>query len=187
MSDTIWVFNPSPEEAKTLSSEFGIPLEIAQILVNRDIKDAEAAQRFLYGKLDGLHDPFLLKGMNEAVARVKQAVSSGEKILIFGDYDVDGILSVVVLSKALESLGAEVDYFIPDRLKYGYGIKEEFIEIVQEKNARLVISVDCGIKAIHFARRAKEEGIDVIVTDHHLPGDSLPDVKAILNPVLSES
>lgn len=187
MSDTIWVFNPSPEEAKTLSSEFGIPLEIAQILVNRDIKDAEAAQRFLYGKLDGLHDPFLLKGMNEAVARVKQAVSLREKILIFGDYDVDGILSVVVLSKALESLGAEVDYYIPDRLKYGYGIKEEFIEIVQEKNARLVISVDCGIKAIHFARRAKEEGIDVIVTDHHLPGDSLPDVKAILNPVLSES
>ncbi len=187
MTDTIWVFNPPPEEAKTLSSMLGIPLEIAQILVNRDITDADAARSFLYGKLDSLHDPFLLKGMNEAVARVKKAVSSGEKILIFGDYDVDGILSVVVLSKALESLGAEVDYFIPDRLKYGYGIKEEFIEIVQEKGARLVISVDCGIKAIQFARRAKDEGIDVIVTDHHLPGDSLPDVKAILNPVLSES
>ncbi len=187
MTDTIWVFNPPPEEAKTLSSGLGIPIEIAQVLVNRDIKDAGAAQSFLYGKLDSLHDPFLLKGMSEAVARIKQAVSSREKILIFGDYDVDGILSVVVLSKALESLGAEVGYFIPDRLKYGYGIKEEFIEIVQEKGARLVISVDCGIKAIQFARRAKDEGIDVIVTDHHLPGDSLPDVKAILNPVLSES
>lgn len=187
MNDTIWVYNPSQEEAKTLSLELGIPLEIAQILVNREIKDADTAHKFLYGDLDSLHDPYLMKGMKEAVERAKQAVSQGEKILIFGDYDVDGILSVVLLSKTLESLGAEVDYFIPDRLKYGYGIKEEFIEIVKERNATLVISVDCGIKAIPFARKAKKEGIDVIVTDHHLPGDSLPEVTAILNPVLSDS
>jgi len=187
MNDTIWVYTPSPEEATPLSHELGVPVEIAQILINRDIKNAEAAQKFLYGKLDSLHDPYLLKDMKEAVDRVKQAVSRREKILIFGDYDVDGILSVVVLFKALASLGAEVDYFIPDRMKYGYGIKEEFIEIVRERNAGLVISVDCGIKAIPFTQRAKEEGIDVIITDHHLPGDSLPDVKAILNPVLGES
>lgn len=187
MNDTIWVYNPSQEEAKTLSLELGIPLEIAQILVNRKIKDADTAHKFLYGDLDSLHDPYLMKGMKEAVERAKQAVSQGEKILIFGDYDVDGILSVVLLSKTLEALGAEVDYFIPDRLKYGYGIKEEFIEIVKERNATLVISVDCGIKALPFARKAKKEGIDVIVTDHHLPGDSLPEVTAILNPVLSDS
>ncbi len=187
MNDTIWVYNPSQVEAKALSHELGIPLEIAQILVNRDIKDPDVAHQFLYGKLDSLHDPYLMKGMKEAVNRVKQAISSREKIIIFGDYDVDGILSVVLLTQALESLGAEVDYFIPDRLRYGYGIKEEFIEIVRQRNAQLVISVDCGIKALLFARRAKEEGIDMIITDHHLPGDSLPDVKAILNPVLLDS
>ncbi len=187
MNDTIWVYNPSQVESKALSHELGIPLEIAQILVNRDIKDPDVAHHFLYGKLDSLHDPYLMKGMKEAVNRVKQAISSREKIIIFGDYDVDGILSVVLLTQALESLGAEVDYFIPDRLKYGYGIKEEFIEIVRQRNAQLVISVDCGIKAVLFAKRAKEEGIDMIITDHHLPGDSLPDVKAILNPVLLDS
>ena len=187
MNETVWVYNPSQVEAKALSCELEIPLEIAQILINRDIKNADVAHQFLYGKLDSLHDPYLMKGMKEAVDRVKQAISQGEKVIIFGDYDADGILSVVLLTQALESLGAEVDYFIPDRLKYGYGIKEEFIEIVRQRNAQLVISVDCGIKAILFAKRAKEEGIDVIVTDHHLPGDSLPDVKAILNPVLLDS
>ncbi|MGD8536755.1 MAG: single-stranded-DNA-specific exonuclease RecJ [Candidatus Aminicenantes bacterium] len=187
MNDTVWVYNPSQAEAKALSHELGIPLEIAQILINRDIKNVDVAHQFLYGKLDSLHDPYLMKGMKEAVERVKQAISNREKVIIFGDYDVDGILSVVLLTQALESLGAEVDYFIPDRLKYGYGIKEEFIEIVQQKNAHLVISVDCGIKAVSFAKRAKEEGIDMIITDHHLPGDSLPDVKAILNPVLLDS
>lgn len=187
MNDTVWVYNPSQVEAKALSHELGIPLEIAKILINRNIKDADVAHQFLYGKLDSLHDPYLMKGMKEAVDRVKQAISQREKVIIFGDYDVDGILSVVLLTQALESLGVEVDYFIPDRLKYGYGIKEEFIEIVRQRDAQLVISVDCGIKAILFAKRAKEEGIDVIVTDHHLPGDSLPDVKAILNPVLLDS
>ncbi len=187
MNDTVWVYNPSQVEAKALSYELEIPLEIAQILINRDIKEADVAHQFLYGKLDNLHDPYLMKGMKEAVDRVKQAISQREKVIIFGDYDVDGVLSVVLLTQALESLGAEVDYFIPDRLKYGYGIKEEFIEIVRQRNAQLVISVDCGIKAILFAKRAKEERVDVIVTDHHLPGDSLPDVKAILNPVLLDS
>lgn len=187
MNDTVWVYNPSQAEAKTLSRELGIPIEIAQILINRDIRDADVAHQFLYGRLDRLHDPYLMKGMREAVDRVRQAISNGEKIIIFGDYDVDGVLSVVLLTQALESLGAEVDYFIPDRLKYGYGIKEEFIEIVRQRSAHLVISVDCGIKAILFAKRAKEVGIDMIITDHHLPGDSLPDAKAILNPVLQDS
>jgi len=142
MNETVWVYNPSQVEAKALSCELEIPLEIAQILINRDIKNADVAHQFLYGKLDSLHDPYLMKGMKEAVDRVKQAISNGEKVIIFGDYDVDGILSVVLLTQALESLGAEVDYFIPDRLKYGYGIKEEFIEIVRQRNAQLVISVD---------------------------------------------
>ena len=187
MDNTIWVYNPPSEEASLLAGELGIPLEIAQILLNRGIREPETAQTFLYGELEKLHNPYLMKGMREAVERIKQAVSRGEKILVFGDYDVDGILSVVILRRALEHLGAEVDYFIPDRLKYGYGIKEEFIDIVLERKAGLVISVDCGIKAVPFTRRAKAEGVDVIITDHHLPGETLPEAKAILNPVLDNS
>lgn len=187
MAETIWVLTPYREQAQTLSIELGIQPEIAQILVNRGIRSAEAAQYFLYGGLDCLHDPYLMRGMREAVERVRQAISRKEKILIFGDYDVDGVLSVVALSKALSSLGAEVDYYIPERLKEGYGIKESHIEVVLERKSRLVISADCGIKATEFARRVKEKGIDIIITDHHLPGDSLPEALAILNPVLDDS
>lgn len=187
MIDSVWILNQPRDEARYLSAELGIPLEIAQILANRGVSALEAAQKFLFGTLDDLHDPYLMKGMKEAVERIREAIAQREKILVFGDYDVDGILSVVILLKALESLGAEVDYFIPDRLKKGYGIKEEYIEIVLEKEARLVISVDCGIKATRFAERAREKGIDMIITDHHQPGPLLPEVQAILNPVLRDS
>ena len=187
MENTIWVYHPPPEEACLLAEELDIPLEIAQILVNRGIRESEAAHAFLYGELGKLHNPYLMKGMEEAVERIRLAILKREKIIIFGDYDVDGVLSVVILRRALERLGADVDYFIPDRLKYGYGIKEEFIDIVRDRKAGLVISVDCGIKAVPFARRAKAEGIDMIITDHHLPGDTLPEAKAILNPVLENS
>jgi single-stranded-DNA-specific exonuclease len=187
MAETIWISTPYREEAGNLSAELGIQPEIARILVNRGICTAEAAHSFLYGNLDCLHNPYLMKGMKEAVERIRQAISRKEKITIFGDYDVDGVLSVVVLSKALSSLGAEVDYFIPERLKEGYGIKESHIDVVLERKSKLVISADCGIKATQFAKRAREKGIDMIITDHHLPGDSLPEALAILNPVLDDS
>jgi single-stranded-DNA-specific exonuclease len=187
MNETVWKMTPYRGEAQVLSDELGIPLEIARILVNRNVCDAEAAGKFLFGTLAELHDPFLMRGMKEAVERIRQAISRREKILIFGDYDADGILSVVILSKALESLGAEVDYFIPERLTEGYGIKEEYIKIVLERKASLVLSVDCGIKAARFAKRAGEAGVDLIITDHHLPGDLLPEALAILNPVLKDS
>ena len=187
MAETIWVLTPYREEARNLSAELSIQPEIARILANRGICSGEAAQCFLYGNLDSLHNPYLMKGMREAVERIRQAISRKEKIIIFGDYDVDGVLSVVVLSKALQSLGAEVDYFIPERLKEGYGIKESHIDVVLERKSKLVISADCGIKATQFAKRAKEKGIDIIITDHHLPGDSLPEALAILNPVLDDS
>jgi single-stranded-DNA-specific exonuclease len=187
MREAIWVLQPENEKTKGLATELGIPLEIAQILINRNIGSAQDVQQFLFGKLDNLHDPFLMKGMHEAVERIKQAISAGERIFIFGDYDVDGILSVVMLTKALQSLGAKVEYFIPDRLKQGYGIKEQYIEIVLAKESSLVISVDCGIKAVAFVNRAKERGVDVIITDHHQPGSSLPSAHAVLNPVLESS
>jgi len=184
MENTVWRLIPPREEAKDLSAALSIPQEIAQILVNRNVCNAEDANRFLFGTLASLNDPYLMKSMREAVDRIMKAVSRREKIIIFGDYDVDGILSVVVLFKALESLGAEVDYFIPERLKDGYGIKEEYVEVVLKRKAGLVISVDCGIKAVNFTKRAKKSGVDVIITDHHLPGNNLPEAEAVLNPVL---
>jgi single-stranded-DNA-specific exonuclease len=187
MRESIWVLRPENEHAKTLAKELGIPLEIAQILINRNIREAPDVQNFLYGGLDNLHDPFLMKGMQEAVDRIKKAISSGERIFIFGDYDVDGILSVVALTKALRSLGADVEYFIPDRLKQGYGMKGRYIDNVLERESSLVISVDCGIKAVDFVNKAREFGIDVIITDHHQPGPTLPDALAVLNPVLESS
>jgi len=187
MNETVWMLSPLGEQAKALSAELGLQPEIAQVLINRRICKPEEAHNFLYGTLDSLHDPYLMRGMKEAVERIKKAISEKEKILIFGDYDVDGILSVVILSKALSSLGAEVDYFIPERLKEGYGIKENHIENVLRRKAGLVISADCGIKSIQFAKRAKESGVDIIITDHHLPGESLPEALSILNPVLDDS
>ncbi len=187
MNDNIWVVAPSRPEAVTLSAELGIPLEIARVLVNRGLMDAASAGKFLTGGLEGLHDPFLMSGMSEAIARIHAAIASGEKILIFGDYDVDGILSVVMLHKALTTLGAKVDYFIPERLTDGYGIKDHHVDIPLERGASLVISVDCGVKAVGFVAAAREKGIDVIITDHHRPGDALPEAVAVLNPQVDGS
>jgi single-stranded-DNA-specific exonuclease len=182
-----WVIAPPRPEADVLAAELGIPLPIARVLTNRNVLSAEAAETFLNGTLKDLYDPYLMKGMDMAVARVEEAIRNKEKILIFGDYDVDGVLSVVILLRALAGLGAEVDYFIPERLREGYGIKESHIRIAKERGARLVMSVDCGIKAVDFAAKAREEGVDVIITDHHRPGDALPEAVALLNPVLKES
>ena len=187
MSDNIWVVSPSRPEADTLSKEMGIPRAIAQVLVNRGFTDAGAAGDFLRGGLEGLHDPFLMSGMAAAVDRIRRAIASNEKILIFGDYDVDGILSVVMLHKALSTLGGRVEYFIPERLTDGYGIKDHHVSVPLEKEAGLVISVDCGIKAVGFVAAAREKGIDVIITDHHRPGDVLPEAVAILNPQVEGS
>ncbi len=187
MRESVWVLHQENDHANILAKELGIPLEIAQILINRNISEAQEAQQFLFGTLDSLHDPFLMKGMSVATNRIKKAITAGEGILIFGDYDVDGILSVVVLTKALQSLGAEVGYFIPDRLKQGYGLKEKYIDHVLASRSSLVISVDCGIKAVGFVNRAKEHGVDVIITDHHQPGPALPTALAVLNPVLGSS
>jgi single-stranded-DNA-specific exonuclease len=187
MNSSVWILAPARPEAETLAAELGLPVPIAQVLANRKILTGEAARNFLYGNLDRLHDPYLMKGMTQAVERIGRAIAGRQKILIFGDYDVDGVLSVVMLFKALTSLGAEVEYFIPERLKDGYGIKEHHVDIPVERGTGLVISVDCGIKAVEFTARAKAKGVDVIITDHHRPGETLPDAAAILDPVLPDS
>ena len=187
MNDTVWILNPISEKAKSLSAAVNIPVETAQILVNRGIDQAEQVHLFLHGSMSDLHDPFLMDGMKDAVRRIQMAISKQEKILIFGDYDVDGILSVVTLSKALESLGGKVDFFIPDRLKEGYGLKEKYVDLAEQRDASVVISVDCGVKALAFVEKAGQRGIDVIITDHHLPGASLPKAWAVLNPAIPGS
>ncbi|MGB9892851.1 MAG: single-stranded-DNA-specific exonuclease RecJ, partial [Candidatus Saccharicenans sp.] len=182
-----WQLVPENPEAWILAQELNLSHEIATVLVNRGLRTATEAAFFLYGGLEDLYDPFLMKGMREAVERILQAVSKKEKIVVFGDYDVDGILSVVMLVKALRSLGARVEYFIPERMKDGYGLKPHHLPHIREMKAELLISVDCGIKAVEFVRGAKASGLDVIITDHHHPGDGLPEALAILNPVLESS
>ena len=187
MNENLWVLAPARPEAEALSAELGLPPAIARVLVNRGLADAASARAFLEGGLDGLHDPFLMSGMSEAVARIRKAVDAGEKILIFGDYDVDGILSVVMLHKALATLGGKVEHYIPERLTDGYGIKDHHVDVPAERGVTLVVSVDCGIKAVGFVDAAREKGIDVIITDHHRPGDVLPRAAAILNPQVEGS
>jgi len=187
MNTSIWLMAPERPEAETLAAELGLPPALAKVLANRRILTVEAARKFLYGSLDGLHDPYLMKGMDRAVERIEKAIAAREKILIFGDYDVDGVLSTVMLFKALTGLGAEVEYFIPERLRDGYGIKEHHVAIPVERGTSLVISVDCGIKAVEFTAQAKAKGVDVIITDHHRPGETLPEATAVLDPVLEHS
>jgi single-stranded-DNA-specific exonuclease len=187
MNAAVWVVQPPRPEAEALALALDIPPAIARVLVNRKIVTEEAARGFLFGDLSGLHDPYLMRGMDKAVARIGEAIARGERILIFGDYDVDGVLSTVMLKKALTTLGAQVDYFIPERLTDGYGIKDEHVRIPVDRGAALVISVDCGIKSVEFTALARERGVDVIITDHHRPGDALPDAVAVLNPVIADS
>ncbi len=187
METALWLTASARPEAGDLASELGIPPALAQVLMNRGISTLDEARTFLYGTLDSVPDPYLFKDMAKAVELLQGAIERREKVLIFGDYDVDGVLSVVILMRALRSLGAEVDYYIPERLKEGYGIKDEHLQVVEERGARLVISVDCGIKAVSFTRKARAGGIEVIITDHHRPGDELPPAAAILNPVLGDS
>ncbi|MDI6848414.1 MAG: single-stranded-DNA-specific exonuclease RecJ [Candidatus Saccharicenans sp.] len=182
-----WQVAPPDPEAWILAQELNLPHEIATILVNRGLRSASEAAFFLYGGLNELHDPFLMKGMKEAVERILRAIDKKEKIVIFGDYDVDGILSVVMMVKALGLLGGQVEYFIPERMKDGYGLKLHHLENILQMKADLLISVDCGIKAEDFVREARASGLEVIITDHHHPGERLPGAVAILNPVLDSS
>lgn len=170
------------ELADRFGRELGVPPLVGRLLAGRGFTDLDQAARFLNPQLDHLHDPFLMQDMAAAVARLKRAIDLKEKILIYGDYDVDGTMAVVVLLTALESLGACAQSYIPDRLTDGYGMQARVVEQAAQAGARVIVSVDTGIREHEVLRRMKELGIDGIVTDHHLPGDSLPEARAILNP-----
>ena len=170
------------QEAEALAAALRIGLPVARVLLAREIRDADSARRFLRPSLDDLHEPGKLRGMSEAVERLGRAVRSGEKILIYGDYDVDGTTSVVILKKAIEMAGGTASFFVPHRLRDGYGMRSEVVEKAAAEGIKLIISVDTGIRAAEVVRRANELAIDVIITDHHLPEAELPAALAVLNP-----
>lgn len=167
-----------------LRSEAGIPDVLARLLVLRGISTAPAAEAFLAPSLSHLHSPYLIAGMQTAVDRLCSAIANREQILIYGDYDVDGTTAVVILKTAIELCGGSADFHVPHRIKEGYGIKEDVIERAAAAGVRLVISVDTGIRAFQAAETALRVGLDLIVTDHHLPeaGDGVPRALAVLNP-----
>lgn len=167
---------------EALARTVPITLPAARALWHRGYRDAEGARRFLNASSDQLGDPLLLHGMDTAVGRLCRAIDAGEKILLYGDYDVDGAASVVILMKAIEMAGGNAVFHVPDRLGEGYGMHPEAIEKAAADRVTLVISADTGIRASETVERARELGVDVIVTDHHLPEAKLPRALAIINP-----
>ena len=164
-----------------LQRELNISPAAARMLVVRDIQSAEEARQFIRPSLDKLHDPFLMNGMDKAVERLHQALTQNENILIYGDYDVDGTTAVAVMYRFLSPLTSHLDYYIPDRYKEGYGVSQQGIDYAAEQGCTLIITLDCGIKAVEKVEYAKSKGIDVIICDHHTPGDKLPAAVAVLN------
>ncbi|MGA9773247.1 MAG: single-stranded-DNA-specific exonuclease RecJ [Blastocatellia bacterium] len=165
-----------------LARELRLSELMATLLVARGITDSEAADRFLNPSISYLHDPFLMRDMREAVTRIMRAIELKEKILIYGDYDVDGTTSTVILKKALSIIGADVSYYIPERLKDGYGLRDDAMKTAKENGYHLIISVDTGIRAQQVVEHARSLGLDIIITDHHLPEAGLPRANAVLNP-----
>ncbi len=172
----------SPEEGAALARALGAPEVIGQVLLNRGLRDPAAAQRFVEPRLEDLHSPFRLRGMDRAVARIEQALARRERILVHGDYDVDGLTATYLVVTALRALRGDVHHHIPHRTKDGYGLSTLAIEAAARAGMTLVVTVDCGIAALEPVARAAELGIDVIVTDHHEPPVLLPWAAAIVNP-----
>jgi single-stranded-DNA-specific exonuclease len=178
-----WLFPTSDRQAAgSLAAALGISAATARVLVRRSLASPDDARRFLHPSLDQLHDPLSLRDMPEAVARLERAIRAREKILIYGDYDVDGTMSVVLLTTAIRRAGGDVRCHVPHRLKEGYGMRPEVVETAATQGVTLIVSVDTGIRAAEVVRRAAELSIDVIVTDHHLPDADLPPAFAVVNP-----
>jgi len=179
-----WTLKPKPESLKaaTLAKELQVEEVIATLLLQRGVESFEDAKKFFRPSLDDLHDPFLMKDMEKAVARVEKAITDEENILVFGDYDVDGTSSVALMSSYLLTYYPNVASYIPDRYAEGYGISYQGIDFAADNNFTLIIALDCGIKAIDKVAYAKEKGVDFIICDHHRPGDKIPDAVAILDP-----
>jgi single-stranded-DNA-specific exonuclease len=181
-----WVVQPEPDYnvVTRLSRELNIPEMACRILVSRGVNDSSSAQKFLNSDLCDLFEPFQLSQMDKAVDRVIQALKANEKIMIYGDYDVDGITGTALMFLVLNRLGATVSYYLPNRLVEGYGISEDGLQEAEKRQVTLLISVDCGITAVGEVAAAQKMGIDCIITDHHEPGNRIPEAVAIVNAKL---
>ena len=179
-----WKINESGDKKaeELLSREFGIHPIISQILINRGFRDIESARRYLYPSLNDLHSPFLMKDIQKGIARLLKAIHNKEKIVIYGDYDADGITSVVILLKFIKQVTPLVDYYIPDRIQEGYGLRIPAIEKFKKDNVSLIITVDCGISDVEQIAYAQSIGIDTIILDHHEISGELPPAVASINP-----
>jgi single-stranded-DNA-specific exonuclease len=170
------------ENADLLAQQLNIDQSLAEILVQRGIDNFDKARDFFRPRMSHLHEPFLMKDMDKAVSRIDAALKTGEKILVYGDYDVDGTTSVALVYSFLSGLTKAIEYYIPDRHKEGYGISTAGIDYAAENGFTLIIALDCGIKSVEKVSYANKLGVDFIICDHHLPGELLPDAVAILDP-----
>ena len=179
-----WILKEPADPAKVnrLAAEIGIDRVLAELLVKRGVETFEESRAFFRPSLDNLHDPFLMKDMDKAVERLERAITGKEKILVYGDYDVDGTTAVALVFSFIQRFTKEVDFYIPDRYDEGYGVSYKGIDLAAENGVKLIITLDCGIKAIDKVEYAREKGIEMIICDHHLPEDSLPAAVAVLDP-----
>jgi single-stranded-DNA-specific exonuclease len=169
-----------------LATELNISKTLVRLLILRGVSSFEEAKKFFRPSLDDLHDPFLMKDMDKALVRLERAISSGEKILVYGDYDVDGTTAVALVHSFIKTIYDKVDYYLPDRYKEGYGVSTQGIDYAAANDVKLIIALDCGIKSVDKVAYAKELGVDFIICDHHRPGDTLPDAIAVLDPKRSD-
>ena len=174
--------DPDPDLLEDISAKVGLDKTIVKILFNRQIDTPEAISQFLHPKLDDLGDPFNLQSMEDAIDRILTALRENEKIMVYGDYDVDGITATSLLYLVLNKLGAQVVYYLPNRLVEGYGLSIQGIDEAESQKVTLIVSVDTGVTAVDEVEYARKKGIDCILTDHHEPGEKLPDPIALVNP-----
>lgn len=183
MKQKRWIVKPSqPFLSGQISNVLGISPCTAQLLINRGSKTPKEAQAFLNGNLSDLHSPYLLDGIEEAAARVFQAIENDEKILVYGDYDVDGITSICLMLLTLQQLGANASYYMPHRVRDGYGLNMTAIKQAEKENVKLIITCDCGMDGFEEILLAKQKGIDTIIVDHHKAGVHIPPALAVINP-----
>jgi len=182
--DKKWIILEKGDAAivEKLSSDLSVPNSLASLMAQRGIKTAVDAKIFFNPSLESLHDPFLMKDMNIAVDRISTAIKKNEKILVYGDYDVDGTTAVALMYSFLKEQYHNVNYYIPDRYKEGYGISYEGLDYAYQNNFKVVITLDCGIKSVDKVKYARTKGLDVIICDHHYPGDEIPKAVAVLDP-----
>ncbi len=180
---TVWTLgDPDPAASERIRRELALHPAVARLLVQRGIAEPDDARRFLRPSLADLHDPLLLADLEPAVERLLQAVANRERIVVHGDYDVDGVSATVMVRRALGLLGGDVDHYIPERLTDGYGLLAQTVERLHARGVRVIVSVDCGIRSSEAAERARALGVDLIITDHHEPGATLPAALAVVNP-----